>query len=137
MINRILLAGGVIFALGGLAAPVLAKEMTAAEFLAAVATNGDHTLSKDEVEAYARKRIAEIESDKDKTLDATELKGRLNATNLALADTDKDKTVDEAEFVSYADRLFEDANRKGKNSLSADELKTPAGQKLIDALAGK
>ena len=129
MINRLLAAGVVAFGALGMVAPALAKEMSAAEFLAANADK-DQTLSMDEVEAYAKKKFAEIDSDGDKTLDAKELADRVDATGLAAADTDKDKTVDETEFVGYAQKLFKAANTNADKTLSARELETPAGRKL-------
>lgn len=132
MSNRLVAAGMVALFLGGsaLLAPASAKEMSAAEFVAAANTNKDNTLSKDEVSAFAKKKFAEIESDHDKTLDEKELKDRMNAAGMTAADTDKDKTVDEAEFVGYAGKLFDEANTKGTKTLSAKELETPAGEKL-------
>ena len=50
---------------------------------------------------------------------------------MAMADPDKDRTVDEAEFVGYADKLFDEANTKGDKTLSVAELRGPAGKKLI------
>ena len=130
MTNRILMIGALALALGGLAAPAAAKEMTAAEFMKAANTNKDQTLSKAEIKAFAKKKFAEIESDKDKTLDEKELQGRLSDAGLSAADTDKDKTVDEAEFVGYAEKLFDQANNADK-TLNMKELESPAGQKLI------
>ena len=54
----------------------------------------------------AKKTFERIETDKDKTLDQKELKGRLTAAGLASADTDKDKTVDEAEFGRLRRQAF-------------------------------
>ncbi len=129
MTNRILLIG--VAALGFLSAPAAAKDMTAAEFMKAANTDKDQTLSKAEIEAYAKKKFAEIESDKDKTLDEKELQGRLSAAGLTAADTDKDKTVDEAEFVGYAGKLFDQANSNADKTLDLKELESPAGQNLI------
>ena len=130
--NRLIAAGLVALAIAGFgsAGRAVAKEMSAAEFMAAVNTNKDNTLSKDEVSTYAKKKFAAIESDHDKTLDDKELKDRMSASGMSAADTDKDKTVDEAEFVAYAGKLFDEANAKGDKTLSVKELDTPAGQKL-------
>ena len=111
-----------------------AATIGAKAFLHAVNTDADKTISKDELDAYARKKFAEIEKDNDKTLDAKELKGRLSARGMASVDTDNDKTVDEQEFVGYADKLFEEANTKGQKTLSLRELESSAGKKLIKLL---
>ena len=126
--------GAAAFALCGLGVTAQAAGMSAQEFMKAANTNGDKTLSKAEVDAYAKKRFAEVESDHDKTLDAKELKGRMSEAGMAEADTDKDKTVDETEFVGYADKLFEAANKKGDKTLGMEELRTPAGEKLMTLL---
>lgn len=125
---------GATLLLAGAPSLASAAAMTAAEFMKAANTNGDSTLSKDEVDAYARKRFAALETDKDKTLDQKELKGRLSEAGMTAADPDKDKTVDEAEFVGYADTLFAEANKKGDKTLSVEELGSPAGEKLIALL---
>ncbi len=132
MNNRLIAAGMVTLALGGfgMVGPVSAKEVSAAEFMAAANTNKDNTLSKDEISAYAKKKFTEIEADHDKTLDQKELQGRVGEAGLAAADTDKDKTVDEAEFVAYAGKLFDKANTNDDKTLSMKELETPAGEKL-------
>ena len=120
----------------GLGASAQAAGTSATAFLKAVNTNADKTISKDELDAYAKKRFAELETDKDKTLDQKELKGRLSKAGMTMADTDKDKTVDEAEFVGYADKLFDEADIHKKDgaehpSLTERELESPAGKKLI------
>ena len=108
--------------------------MSPKAFLKAVNGDADKTISRDELDVYAKKRFAELESDNDKTLDDKELKGRLSASGMTMADTDKDKSVDEAEFVGYADKLFDEANKKGDKTLSVAELGSAAGRKLIQLL---
>jgi hypothetical protein len=135
MTNRTLIAGITAFAVASAFGPaVQAKSMSAASFMKAVNTNADKTISKDELDAYAKKRFAALETDNDKTLNDKELKGRLSAAGMTMADTDKDKTVDEAEFVAYAETLFDAANAKGDKTLSVKELETPAGKKLMTLL---
>ena len=131
MINRILVAGAAAFGLVCFSATAQAQEKMSAEaFMKAVNTNADKTISKKELEVFAKKRFAEIESDHDKTLDDKELKGRLSAAGMAMADTDKDKTVDESEFVGYADKLFDQANANADKTLSIKELNSEGGKKL-------
>ena len=52
--------------------------MSAETFMKKVNTNADKTISLDELDTYAKKRFAELETDKDKTLDQKELKDRLS-----------------------------------------------------------
>ena len=136
-ISRSFLAAGIAaLMLGGLASTARAEMPSASSFLNAVNANNDKTISKQELDTYAKKRFADLEADKDRTLDQKELKGRLSDAGMAMADTDKDKTIDESEFVSYADKLFDEANvtKKPGNdhpTLTEKELGNPAGQKLI------
>ncbi len=138
--RSLLVAGAVALMLGGFGTAARAEGMSAEAFLKKVNTNADKTLSLDELNLYAKKRFAELETDKDKTLDQKELKGRLSEAGMTSADTDKDKSVDEAEFVTYAHKLFDEANvhhKAGETkhpTLSERELETPAGQKLITLL---
>ena len=123
-----------------LAAPARAEGMSARAFMKKVNTNADKTISMDELDVYAKKRFAELETDKDKTLDQKELKGRLSEAGMMTADTDKDKSIDETEFVNYANTLFTEANvhkKAGESdhpTLSEAELATPSGKKLIKML---
>ena len=130
MTSRFLIAGAAGLLLVGLSLTAAAKEMTAKAFMKAVNRDADNTISKDELDAFAKKKFAELERDKDGTLDKTELKGRLSAAGMKAANTDKDETLDEAEFVGYADRLFDEANKKGDTTLDVQELRSPAGRKL-------
>ena len=134
--HSLIAAGAAALMLLGLGASAQAAGQSATAFLKAVNTNSDKTISKDELDAYAKKRFAELETDKDKTLDQKELKGRLSAAGMSMADTDKDKTVDEAEFVGYAETLFDEADTHKKDgaehpSLTKRELESPAGKKLM------
>lgn len=134
--SRLIVAvGAAALLLGGFGSTAWA-DPSASSFLNAVNSNKDKTISKDELDAYAKKRFADLEVDKDKTLSQEELKGRLSEAGMTAADADKDKTIDESEFVDYANKLFDEANVNKKSdgdhpSLSLKELGTPAGKKLI------
>ena len=134
MVHRRLVAAAAAFGLVAFASSTPATAMGAKAFMKAVNGDADKTISKAELDAYAKQRFAALEADNDKTLDQKELKGRLSAAGMAMADTDKDKTVDEAEFTGYADKLFDEANKKGDVTLSVEELASPAGKKLIQLL---
>ena len=139
MSNRLLVVGLATLALATTAgAPARAAspngDMSPKAFMTAVNGDADKTISKDELDAYAKKRFAALESDNDKTLDEKELKGRLSAAGMTMADTDKDKSVDESEFVGYAGKLFDEANKKGDKTLSLRELGSSAGKSLIKLL---
>ena len=137
MSNRHLVAGLAALSLAvatGAQARSTGGELSPKAFMKAVNGDADKTISKDELDAYAKKRFADLERDNDKTLDDKELKGRLSAAGMSAADPDKDRSVDEAEFVGYADKLFDEANGKHDTTLSLKELQSPAGLKLIKLL---
>ena len=129
---RSILAG--FTALGLLASIATAHaEMTPTAFLKAVDKDNDGTVTLDEVKAYATMRFKALETDKDGTLDEKELKGRLTATGFKSANMDADKTLDQAEFLTYVEKLFKEANDKDPH-LDAKELETAAGKKLVTLL---
>lgn len=113
-----------------------AQSMSAADFIKEVNTNNDQTISLKELDTFAMKKFGELNKTGDKTLSMDELNGRISKTDFDAANTGIKKSsnhpsLSKAEFSAYADKLFKEANTKGTNSLSADELNTPAGQKLI------
>lgn len=108
--------------------------MSAKKVMQALSGDADKTISKDELDAYAKKRFGELEADKDKTLDDKEPNGRLSKAGMTMSDPDKDKAVDEAEFVGFADKLLDAANAKGDETRSKKVLKSAAGKKLIELL---
>lgn len=115
-----------------------------AEFLKAVNTNHDRTLSLPEIQAYALKRFAALDTHKDGTLSKVELGDRISDDDFKIADTKHDArplTLSKAEFSIYVSKLFAEANKNVKpghtdvdGTLSAAELATPAGKKLIKLL---
>ena len=134
--RSLIAAGATALMFFGLAGSARAEGMSAKDFMKKVNSNADKTISMEELDAYAKKRFAELETDRDKVLDQKELMGRLSEAGMTMADTDKDKSVDEAEFVGYANKLFAEADIHKKPesphaTLSDRELETPAGQKLI------
>ena len=130
---------GISLALMVAAAPALAQEnMSPAAFLHVVNQNDDKTISQKEVDAYAAKQFDAINQNKDNTLSQKELAGRISEAGFKTANTDYDKpadhTISKAEFMSYVDRLFKEANDNPDGTLSVKELSTPAGEKLIRLL---
>lgn len=102
-------------------------------FLAAVDTDHDETVTLDEIKTYAIARFQAMETDKDGTLDALELKGRLSATGFKQAGAGADITIDQAGFLAYVEKLFKEAN-DSDGTLDAKELRSPAGRKLVRLL---
>jgi hypothetical protein len=108
----------------------------AGSFLSEVNRNNDQTLSMKELNSYAAKKSTELNTAGHKSLSRAELGDRISDADFDAANThhNKDQTLTRAEFVTYVDGLFREANTKGSKTLSIDELGTPAGQKLITLL---
>jgi hypothetical protein len=101
-----------------------------------VNTNNDQTISLKELHVFAMKKFNELNKAGDKTLSMDELSGRISKADFDEANTGAKKspthpTLSRTEFSGYVQKLFREANTKGTRSLSAVELDTPAGKKLI------
>jgi hypothetical protein len=110
----------------------------------AVDANHDKTLSLPEVQAYALKRFAILDAEKDGTLTKAELGDRISDADFKAANRKpdgKEATLSKTEFSIYVSKLFAAANKHVKTgrtdvdgTLSEEELATPAGEKLIKLL---
>ncbi len=69
-------------------------------------TDNDGTISLDEAKAAAAKKFDALDTDKEGTLDASELTGILGNGMLAKADTDKDGTLEPKELSSEQGRTL-------------------------------
>ncbi len=76
-----------------------------------------------------------LDLDHNKKLTRTELAGRLNALEFIDADRDFDGRQSKTEYLAVVDQRFKaaDANRNG--SLDAQELRSPAGLRLLRLLS--
>jgi hypothetical protein len=126
------IAGIILFAGAGYAQS--ATDVDA--FLSKVNQDNDKTISMRELNAYALKKFDELNTTGHKTLSRKELGDRISDTDFDAANTGhhKDQTLSWSEFIAYVDRLFKEANTKGHKSLSATELGSPTGEKLITLL---
>jgi hypothetical protein len=126
----------------GLSVVILVSSATAyaqsdpSAFLSKVNKDNDKTLSLGELNTYAAARFGELNTKGTKSLSRTEVGDRLSDSDFKIANNgnEKDMTLTEHEFIKYVDHLFKEANAKGHKTLSAAELNSPAGQKLIRLL---
>src|SRR4051794_33461844 len=72
----------------------------AASFLAQLDPDKDGTVDLAEAKAAAGKLFDKLDRDKDGTLDARELRGRLSKGEFAAANPDNDGTLDRAEYLA-------------------------------------
>ena len=84
--------------------------------------------------AAASKLFDKLDHDKDGTLDAKELRGRISAKEFAAADPDKDGTLDKNEYMTIVEARFRAADPDNDGTLDAKELATPAGKALLKLL---
>ncbi|WP_454631376.1 EF-hand domain-containing protein [Bradyrhizobium cenepequi] len=97
-------------------------------------TDNDGTLDLAEVKKAASAMFAKLNPDKDDTLDARELRGRLSAKELAAADPDHDGTLTLDEYLAVVEQRFNAANPDKDGTLDAKELRSPAGRALLRLL---
>ena len=83
-----------------------------------------------EANAAAAALFDQLDRDKDGTLDAKELHGRLNLHEIKKADPDHDGTISKDEYLALVAELFKRADHDGDGTLDERELRSPAGLKL-------
>jgi hypothetical protein len=110
---------------------------TAADFLKMVATDNTNTISLPQIDAFATKKFDELKKPGEKALSMADLRGRISQEDFDAANTTRGNavpTLSSVEFLAWVDKLFREANTVGQKTLSEEELKTPAGEKLIRLL---
>jgi hypothetical protein len=89
----------------------------------------DHgTIDLAETKAAAVLVFDRLERDKDGTLDARELRGRLSAKELAVAEPDHDGTMTKDEYLAVVEQRFKPANADADDTIDARESGSKAGR---------
>ncbi len=127
-----LIAG--LFVAGDTAA--FAKETTATcpAFKAAIDADNDGTLDLSEAKAAASKLFDTRDTDKDGSVTAKELQGRLSKKDLAAGDPDKDGTLTKDEYLAIVESRFKAADPDTSGKIDCKEAKTKAGRDLLRLL---
>jgi hypothetical protein len=110
---------------------------SASEFLKMVDTDHDKTISIPEIDAFATRKFNELKKPGEEALSMADLGGRISQADFDAANTTRGNavaTLSKVEFLAWIDKLFREANTVGEKTLSEEELKTPAGEKLIRLL---
>ena len=81
-----------------------------------------------EVKKAASAMFAKLDPDRDGTLDARELRGRLSAKGMPAADPDHDGTLTLDEYLAVVEQRFNAANPDKDGTLDAKELSSPPGE---------
>jgi EF hand len=103
--------------------------------LSKIDTDHDGTISLDEAKAAASAKFDALDTDKEGTLDASELTGILSPKAVKKADRDKDDTLDKAEFLALVEKRFNAADHDHDGKLDAKELSTEEGRAVVALLA--
>lgn len=97
-------------------------------------TDNDGSVDLAEAKAAASALFDKLNNDKDNTIDAKELQGRLSKKDLAAADPDKDNALTKDEYLALVEARFKAADPDNDGKLDAKELATPAGKDLVRLL---
>ena len=100
----------------------------------AIDPDNNGTLDLNEAKAAASKLFDKRETDKDGTVTAKELQGRLSKKDLAAGDPDKDGTLTKDEYLAIVESRFKAANPDADGTIDCKEAKTKAGRDLLRLL---
>ncbi len=95
----------------------------------------DRTVSLDEVKAAANAKFDTLDTDREGTLDASELTGIMSPEQIKALDPDHDGTIDKAEYLKVALAQFKKADRDHDGTLDRAELSSAEGRALVAMLA--
>jgi hypothetical protein len=129
------LAFGLVAATGAVAAPTDSTPDDKSLVMSKIDTDGDGTISWDEAKVAAAAKFQALDTDKEGTLDASELTGVISQAALKKGDTDKDSTLDPTEYLAVVETMFRAADRDHDGTLDARELSTAPGRALVAVLA--
>jgi Ca2+-binding EF-hand superfamily protein len=94
-------------------------------------TDNNRALDMAEVESAGAAIFATLDRDKEGTLDADELAGRLSADDLAAVDTDHNGKIDRNEYAKVVAIRFKAADSDGDGTVDERELDSPEGAALL------
>lgn len=103
---------------------------SAATALSIADTDKDGTLDATEIQTAAGAAFDKLDKDKDGTLDAKEAAGHVSKANFKAADPDKDKTLTKDEYTGLGASLFKAADPDNDGKLDAKELASKPGREL-------
>ena len=120
-----------VFLISALSVAACGRSNDSAAALKALDPDNDGTVSLAEAQAGASKVFANLNKDKDGTLDAKELGDRIDAAGIKSADPDNDGTLDAKEYAKIVESKFKAADPDGDGTVDKKELDSPAGQELL------
>ena len=102
--------------------------------LNAIDPDNDGAMTRGEALRAAKKAFYRLNKDKDRTLEAPELAGRMSAKAIAAADIRKDGKLSLLEYLREVNNRFRWANPDKDRTIECDELHSPKGQLLYRLL---
>jgi Ca2+-binding EF-hand superfamily protein len=93
-------------------------------------TDHDGTVDLNETKTAAAAAFDRLDRDHSGTLSKQELKGRMNARELAAEDTDHDGSLTKDEYAAAVEKRFKSANADSDDTLDAKELGSRNGKSL-------
>ncbi len=127
-----LLAG--LLATGGYTAAFAKDTAATCKAFKAIDPDNDGTLDLNEAKQAASTLFDKRDTDKDGTLTAKELQGRLSKKDLAAGDPDKDGTLTKDEYLAIVESRFKAANPDTDGTIDCKEAKSKAGHELMRLL---
>jgi len=112
----------------------LACQDTTCPQLKGLDTNSDNTLDLNEAKAAATLLFDKLDTDKDGTLTAKDLQGRLSKDEFAAGDPDKDGTLTHDEYIAIVENRFGAANPDADGTIDCKEAQSKAGHDLLRLL---
>jgi Ca2+-binding EF-hand superfamily protein len=128
----LVMAGGLMPAT---AAPADTTPEDQSSVMSKIDIDHDGSVSLDEAKKASIAKFDALDTDKEGTLDASELTGLIARNDLIKADKDKDNTLDKAEFLALVEKLFAAADIDKDGTLDAKELSTEQGRAVVALLA--
>ncbi len=121
---------------GGDVAAFAKDAKTSCPAFKAINPDNDGTLELNEAKAAASKLFDKRDTDKDGTLTAKELQGRLSKKELGAGDPDKSGTLTMEEYLAIVESRFKAANANPDKDSTIDckEAKSKAGRELLRLL---
>ena len=92
---------------------------------------GTALLTKAKYDTRHQRFSTELDTDKDGTLDAKELRGHLNEQDFQANDTDHDNTLTKDEYLAIVEQRFKSTDTNHDGKLKIDELTSAPGAALV------
>lgn len=125
----LLLSSGLVIA----ASPLQAR-ISSAAILHMLDTDNDASVDNAEAKKAAIILFDRLDADKDGTLDANELRGRLSEKEIVAGNPQHNKTLTKDEYLAIVDERFKTADSNHDGKLDIQELASLSGDAVVKLL---